>query len=109
MAEKKIITKKVISKRVATPVEKEVVVEQEKQSLRSDDLRTVEKKRECFFCKSKTEPTYTDIITLRKFVSDRAKIVPKMRSSACSKHQRRITKQVKYARHLSLLPFTPKV
>src|SRR3989344_279569 len=109
MAEKKIITIRPSKRTTATPVEKEVVVEQEKQSplpchdSRSDD-RTVEKKRECFFCKGKIEPSYTDIVTLRKFVSDRAKIVPKMRSSACSKHQRRITKQVKYARHLSLLP-----
>lgn len=66
-------------------------------------------KRVCLFCQSKASPSYTDLVTLRRFLTDRAKIVPKLKSSLCSKHQRRVTKQIKYARHLALLPFTPKV
>ena len=48
-------------------------------------------------------------ITLRKCLSERALIMPKQRTGACSKHQRRITRQLKYARHLSLLPFVNKI
>ncbi|MBI2330272.1 30S ribosomal protein S18 [Candidatus Daviesbacteria bacterium] len=66
-------------------------------------------KRVCFFHQSKTEPTYTDIVTLRKFITDRAKIVAKAKTNLCSKHQREVCRQIKYARHLALLPFVPKV
>lgn len=67
------------------------------------------KLKRCFFCQSKTSPSYTDISVLRRFTTDRVKIVPRVKNNLCSKHQRAITKQIKYARHLSLLPFTPKV
>ena len=66
-------------------------------------------RKTCYFCESKTIPSYTDLNALRKFLTERGKIVPKLRSGACSKHQRRLTTQIKYARHLALLPFTPRV
>ncbi|MBI2011780.1 30S ribosomal protein S18 [Candidatus Daviesbacteria bacterium] len=66
-------------------------------------------KKVCLFCQNSTQPSYTDTATLRRFISDRSKIYPKSRSGACSKHQRAITKQIKYARHLSLLPFVTRV
>jgi len=66
-------------------------------------------KKVCYFCETKTLPTYTDVITLRKFMNDRAKITGKMRTGACSKHQRAITREIKHARHLALLPFVPSI
>lgn len=63
-------------------------------------------KKSCPFCENGKSPTFTDVAFLRKFMSDRAKILNKQRSGVCSKHQRRVAKQIKYARHLSLLPFT---
>lgn len=66
-------------------------------------------KRVCMFCEKKVEPDYADSITLRKYMSDRARIVAKSRTATCSKHQRALTKQIKYARHLSLLPFIARV
>lgn len=66
-------------------------------------------KKVCFFCENKSVPTYTDAITLKKFMTDRGKIVPKLRSGVCSKHQRRVAREVKRARHLALLPFTLSV
>lgn len=99
------ITRKVISKTAAPFVKKtEEAPEQTEESQKG--LRP---KKACFFCQSKTNPSYTDMAVLRRFATDRAKIVPKLKSGLCSKHQRIVTKQVKYARHLSLLPFTPKV
>ena len=67
-------------------------------------------KKECFFCESPDglQPSYTDVATLKKFVSDRGKIVSAGRNGACAKHQRRIGQEIKRARHLSLLPFTIK-
>lgn len=67
-------------------------------------------KKDCIFCKSEEgkEPSYTDVATLKKFVSDRGKIVAAARSGICAKHQRRVGTQIKRARHLALLPFTIK-
>lgn len=58
----------------------------------------------CFYCESKIEPNYKDIDNLARFVTDRGKIVARMRSGVCAKHQRRLAKSVKRARHLALLP-----
>ncbi len=66
-------------------------------------------KKMCVFCQTNTLPTYTNTQALRKFVSDRAKIVPRARTGTCNKHQRAVSKQVKYARHLSLMPFVARV
>lgn len=66
-------------------------------------------KKKCLFCQSKSSPAYSDVVTLKRFTTDRGRIIPKLRSGLCSKHQRRVTRQIKYARHLALLPFTPKV
>ncbi|MDD5147714.1 MAG: 30S ribosomal protein S18 [Candidatus Daviesbacteria bacterium] len=102
MVEKRI--KRVISKPAVSVKETEEV----KQP--SEELQKVGRpKRACFFCQSKTNPSYTDTNVLRRFVTDRAKIVPKLKSNLCSKHQRIVTKQIKYARHLALFAFTPKV
>lgn len=106
MAEKK-ITRKVISKGKV-----------EAENLKSDDSQKPEAarmaetgrtKKTCFFCQSKTSPSYTDTNILRRFITDRAKIVARAKSNVCSKHQRLVSKQIKYARHLSLLLFAPKV
>lgn len=101
------ITKKVI-KRAVSRLNPEV-----KQTARSEHVdfqrSDVKAKKTCFFCDSKTFPVYTDINNLRRVLTERGKIVPKLRSGLCSKHQRRVTTQIKYARHLSLLPFTSRV
>lgn len=60
----------------------------------------------CEFCKAKKNPDYKDVNTLKKYMSDRAKIMPKTRTGLCSKHQRRVAIEIKRARSLGLLPFT---
>lgn len=67
------------------------------------------KKKFCFFCDHNKEPEFTDSSSLRRFMSDRSRINSKHRSGVCSKHQRVLTEQIKYARHLALLPFITKV
>ena len=116
---RKIINKQVISnkdaiKETAKAVVSESVIEQpvkaeepvEEISEKSANFKT---KKACFFCTSKTSPSYIDIATLKRFISDRSKITPRAKTGLCSKHQRATTRNIKYARHLSLLAFTPKV
>ncbi|QQG43210.1 MAG: 30S ribosomal protein S18 [Candidatus Daviesbacteria bacterium] len=66
-------------------------------------------KKVCLFCKEKKVPTYTDSVALKRYLSDRGRIVPKLRSGVCSKHQRGVSREIKRARHLALLPFVVKI
>ncbi|KKP59330.1 MAG: 30S ribosomal protein S18 [Candidatus Gottesmanbacteria bacterium GW2011_GWA1_34_13] len=61
--------------------------------------------KNCPFCKEKTEPYYREVEILRKYVSERGKILSHLRTGICSKHQRRVAKQLKHARFLSFIPF----
>lgn len=67
------------------------------------------KKKVCQFHENKTEPRYWDASALRRFLNDRGRIYPRTRSGTCAKHQRALTREIKRARHLALLPFTAKI
>lgn len=65
------------------------------------------KKKVCSFCIDKVETIeYKDVGRLRKFISERGKILPRRISGNCAKHQRQLTMAIKRARHIALLPFT---
>lgn len=61
--------------------------------------------KECYFCKEKIEPSFWDAQVLQRFLTERGKITPGTRNGLCSKHQRALALNIKYARHLALLPF----
>lgn len=65
------------------------------------------KKKVCQFCVDKVEEIdYKDVAKLRRYVSERAKILPRRITGTCAKHQRQLTVAIKRARHIALLPFT---
>ncbi len=65
------------------------------------------RKKVCVFCTEKnTDIDYKDVARLRKFVSERGKILPRRITGTCAKHQRALTVAVKRARHVSLMPYT---
>ena len=65
------------------------------------------KKKVCAFCADKVESIdYKDIAKLRKYVSERGKIVPRRINGNCAKHQRQLTTAIKRARIIALLPFS---
>ena len=69
-------------------------------------FRRKPKKKVCAFCVDKVaEIDYKDIAKLRRYVSERAKILPRRISGNCAKHQRQLTEAIKRARHIALLPF----
>lgn len=109
MAEKRKITKKIISSTQSNIPTLEVSIEEVEKTERVEGEDTPRVKRSCLFCQSKLSPSYTDLVTLKRFLTERAKILPKLRSSVCARHQRAVSKHIKYARHLSLLPFVPRV
>ncbi len=65
------------------------------------------KKRVCIFCADKINTIdYKDTGKLRKYISERGKILPRRVSGNCAKHQRALTIAIKRARHIALLPYT---
>ncbi|PKM80421.1 MAG: 30S ribosomal protein S18 [Firmicutes bacterium HGW-Firmicutes-14] len=65
------------------------------------------RKRVCAFCIDKVESIdYKEGSKLRKYVTERGKILPRRISGNCAKHQRQLTIAIKRARHMALLPFT---
>ena len=65
------------------------------------------KKKVCSFCVEKVEAIdYKDAAKLRRYTSDRAKILPRRITGTCALHQRQLTEAIKRARHIALLPFT---
>lgn len=65
------------------------------------------RKKSCQFCIDKAvDIDYKDVAKLRRFLSERGKIVPRRVSGTCAKHQRLMTTAIKRARIVALLPFT---
>jgi len=65
------------------------------------------RKRVCSFCVDKVESIdYKEANKLRKYVTERGKILPRRISGNCAKHQRQVTLAIKRARCIALLPFT---
>jgi small subunit ribosomal protein S18 len=64
----------------------------------------------CQFCSGDLEiMNYHDGRTLRRFISDTAKILPRRRTGTCAKHQRRLATTLKRARMLAIIPITAKL
>lgn len=64
-------------------------------------------KKVCAFCVEKVDKIdYKDTARLRKFTSDRAKILPRRVTGTCAYHQRELTSAIKRARHVALLPYS---
>lgn len=64
------------------------------------------KRKNCLFCVEKSKPIdFKDSLRLRRFVTDRGKILPRRVSGNCAKHQRVLAVAIKRSRELALLPY----
>ena len=80
-------------------MEKEIVERTDRRNRKS-------RKKVCAFCMDKIEHIdYKDVPRLRRYLSDRAKIIPRRVTGTCARHQRQLTVAVKRARHLAFLPY----
>ena len=62
------------------------------------------RKKVCYMCAGK-DIDYKDVETLKKYINERGKILPRRVTGACAKHQRHIAAEIKKARIIGLLPF----
>jgi small subunit ribosomal protein S18 len=68
--------------------------------------RSFKKRKICRFCQNHIEwIDYKDIETLRTFITERGKIIPRRISGNCAKHQRELALSIKRARNIALMPF----
>jgi small subunit ribosomal protein S18 len=67
------------------------------------------RKKVCKFCNEKIDAIpYREVRLLQQFVAERGKIVPRRLTGVCTTHQRRLTRAIKQARNIALLPFATK-
>ncbi|MBE5937573.1 MAG: 30S ribosomal protein S18 [Lachnospiraceae bacterium] len=66
------------------------------------------RRKVCAFCvdKEHKDIDYKDVNKLKRFISERGKILPRRITGNCAKHQRALTVAIKRARHIALLPYT---
>ena len=70
-------------------------------------MRPRKRKKVCAFCVDKvTSIDYKDTAKLRRYLSERGKILPRRMSGNCAKHQRQLSEAIKRARAIALLPYT---
>ena len=69
-------------------------------------VKRVPRREVCAFCQNKAETIdYKDIATLKKYVTEKGKILPRRMTGVCAKHQRVLAVAIKRARLVDLLPF----
>ena len=61
------------------------------------------RKKVCVFCGKESEISYKDVNKLKRYISERGKILPRRITGNCAKHQRELTSAIK--RHLAILPY----
>jgi small subunit ribosomal protein S18 len=86
------------------------MAEQQTQRTRRTDRRPpgrrFPRRKVCVFCADKAATIdYKDVKRIRRFVTDRGKIIPRRISGTCARHQRLLTVAIKRARNLALVPY----
>ena len=76
--------------------------------IRTNKKKQVRFKKDCVFCKDEQDINYKNIDLLFRFLSSKKKILSRRSSGNCAKHQRKLAREIKRARFLSLMPHLAK-
>ena len=75
-------------------------------AMATDRARPRRRKKVCAFCVDKVEHIdFKDTAKLKRYTSERGKILPRRTTGTCAEHQRQLTVAIKRARHIALLPY----
>ena len=99
------MAEQVVEQVAETPVKEETKVVTDKKKFFK---HTKNKKKVCAFCEDKNCKfiDYKDVNRLKKYVTEKGKIIPSRQTGTCSRHQRELTTAIKRARNIALLPFS---
>ena len=79
---------------------------EEKTTVAKKPFKKAPRKKVCTFCVEKVEAIdYKDVAKLKKYVTEKGKILPRRMTGVCAQHQRALAKAIKRARIADLLPF----
>ena len=67
------------------------------------------RRKVCSYCKEKIKPDYKEVSLLRKFTTEKGKIIPRAKNGLCAKHGRLLSTAIKRARYMALMQYTAKV
>ena len=89
-------------------MENEEVKVQEQQPVEREfkKVRRQQKRKVCAFCVDKVAIDYKDVARLRKYITEKGKILPRRQTGTCAKHQREIANAIKRARYMALIHYT---
>lgn len=82
--------------------------DRDRGSMSGRPQRKFYRRKVCKVCIGKANVDYKDSDSLRRFTTERGKILPRRITGTCAKHQRLVAREVKRARSLALLPFVSK-
>ncbi len=77
------------------------------QQPKEEKRRQYPRRKVCRFCQEKIEIDYKDVRLLCSYISERAKILPRRMTGTCAYHQRQLSRAIKRARIMALLPYGP--
>ena len=81
-------------------------MDRDNREQKSGGMRIRKKRKVCAFCAEKIDDIdYKDVAKLKKFVSERYKILPRRITGNCAKHQRFLTTAIKRSRYVALIPY----
>lgn len=86
-------------------MEKKVTANEEKPVSAKPKFVKKNKKKVCIFCQDKVAIDYKNVALLKKFITEKGKILPRRQTGVCAKHQREITVAIKRARQMALIPY----
>ena len=79
-----------------------------KKEVKKTTRRKISVPKNCYFCEEKKLPWFSDTSVLKRFITERGKIIARSKNGLCSKHQDRLSLAIKHARHLAMIPFVVK-
>ncbi len=84
------------------------MISDDKDKRQGGKMRRMKPRRKiCAFCADKSKDIdYKDVVKLKRFLTERGKIMPRRTSGVCAKHQRLLAMAIKRARHVALLPYS---
>ena len=100
-----------MEEKVVNEVSQNEVVEtteiKEEKDVKKFNPKHQQKRKVCAFCVEGAKSIdYKDVNKLRKYITEKGKILPARQTNLCSKHQREVTTAIKRARYMALLPYT---
>ncbi len=72
-------------------------------------VRKINVPKTCYFCVEQKSPHFAETAVMQRYLTERGKIIGRVRTGICAKHQRILTLSIKHARHLALLPFVVRI